>query len=242
MFFSILLPIFVLFCILGVTLVGNKWNLTPLVSVSAGGLLALTFLDFLPHSFLGDRTLIGGLILAGILVQVIFEIYVARYFKFLDRFISDEPSQHHHAHSHVVSSFTTCSVTGCLIICSFFDGIRFFAGLSITSSVGFFTGVGVFFHLLSEGVIVSILGFKSGIKKRILLILSSSICASFVLGAFLAKTASHWLQEVYMQAFATGVLMYVCFFHLLPLSFEQKNRKWFILGLILFSVPHFAMH
>ena len=242
MFFPILLPILVLLCVIGVSLIGNKWNLTALVSVSAGGLLALTFLDFLPHSFLENKTSIGGLILAGVLVQVIFEMYIARHLKFLDRFVSNKSSEHHHAHSHIVSSFTTCSVVGCLIICSFFDGIRFFAGLSIASSVGLLTGVGVFFHLLSEGVIVSLLGFRSGIKKRVILILSSSICISFTLGAFLAQTASHWLQEVYMQAFATGVLMYICFFHLLPISFEQKNRKWFIIGLILFSVPHFTMH
>ena len=237
MIFVIAFSILVLLCVFFISIFGKEWNLTPFLSISSGGLLSLSFLDFLPHSFSEGVEWIGGLILLGVLIQILFEMYIVKYLGFLDFFVSKDKSPTH-PHAHVISSLTTCSITGCLVVCAFFDGIRLFAGLSITSSLGFLTGVGLFFHLLSEGIVITFLGLKSGIKKQATFMLSFCVVSAFVLGAFLAQSTSYLFKEVYMQAFATGVLIYVCFFHLLPLAFLKENRKWFVLGLILFSLPH----
>ena len=241
MFISILFAVLVTICIFFISFYGKKWNLIPFVSLSAGGLLTLTFLDFLPYSFSTGAHFTGLVILLGVLVQALFEIYIAKNLQFVDRYITGKSSQENHNHldhSHVLSSLTACSITGCLIICSFFDGIRFFAGLGITSSVGFLTGIGVFFHLLSHGVIASVFSLQSGVKSRATFILSSLIVGFFILGAFLAQRISNWFEESYVQAFATGVLMYACFLHLIPLALKPKNRKWFLIGLVLFALPH----
>ena len=216
---------------------GKNWNLNPFLALSSGALLVISFLDFMPKSFEGGFHQASFFILMGVLIQGLVDIYGLPYLKFLDRLIEDSGHQHH-KHSHILSPQAMCSIVGCLAVCSFFDGIRLFAALSMETSVALMTGLALFFHLLSEGVMVALLGLNSGVKDKVLLILVSFVSGALILGAFLAKIFSAYFQLQSLIAFASGILIYVCFIHLIPFSFEKQNRKWFFLGLSFFFMIH----
>ena len=233
--------VFVLFSVLLVALYGRRFPMEPFVCLSAGGLLSVTFLDFLPHGFSQNHPhLIGWVILSGLFIQGIFDLYGIKYLKFLDSFIIDKnhSSSHHHHHSHSLSPSGVCSIAGCLSVCSFFDGIRLFSGIVLEGPCSIVTGISLFFHLVSEGVIVALLGFDTGIKRKVLFVLTFFMTGTFILGAMAAQGILTYFHSENLIAFSVGILIYVCFVHLLPVSLKKTNRKWFFAGLAVFSFFH----
>ena len=221
---------------------GKKWNLTPWVAMGSGALLSICFLDFLPHSFEhGSYELIPVFILTGILVQGLVDIYLLPRLGFLDELLKVDASRLAHEHSHTLSSVSVCSVAGCLSICSFFDGIRFFAALNIDTYVAMATAFGLFFHLLSEGILLTVLAVSSGIKMRALLVLVFCVAGTLILGALFAQLFFMSFSSDRLIAFSTGILIYICFVHLLPFCLKQNNKSWFFIGLALFSLFHFLI-
>ena len=222
---------------------GKKWNLKLLLSFSSGALFSICFLDFLPHSFENaSNDKMAVFILSGILLQALADIYLLPRLKFLDKFLEinsvDKPS---HQHSHTFSAFSVCSVAGCLSICSFFDGIRLFSALNVEKFVAFSMSFALFFHLLSEGVLIAILAFSSGFKKQILFVLIGLLGGALFLGALFAQIFSKGFSLDGLIAFSAGCLIYICFVHLLPFSLKSIHRKWFFIALFLFSLFHFLI-
>ena len=231
---------------------GQKWNLSPFVAFSSGGLLALALLDFLPHSFKDPSFHPEIWILMGLLIQGAFDIYGSRYLSFLDQWIEGpHNSSHHnickeasaedsgHYHTHILSPETAVSTMGCLTICSFFDGMRFYSGLTLDKITGITLGIGLFFHLLAEGVTVTGLGVKSRLKRKILFALVACLCGTFIVGASLAKALSEYWNASAVFAFAAGILIYICTIHLIPFCLKNRKEGWFALGLVLFFISHF---
>ena len=250
LFIVSLFALLVLLACLLVIRFGKKWNLSPFVAFSSGGLLALALLDFLPHSF-KDSTFHPEIwILMGVLMQGIFDLYGSKYLNFLDHWVEDSPSSNlqntckdssshsGHYHSHILSPEAAVSTTGCLTICSFFDGMRFYSGLTLDNLTGITLGIGLFFHLLAEGVTVTSLGVSSRLKRKILLALVACLCGSFIVGASLTKVLSDFWNAPAVFAFATGILIYVCTIHLIPFCLKNRKEGWFALGLILFFCTH----
>ena len=219
---------------------GRNWNLKPLVALGSGALLSICFLEFLPHAFdeHSSHEISSFFVLAGILMQGLADIYILPHLVFLDKRLGAK-SLSAHDHSHTLSPGSVCSVTGCLSICSFFDGIRLFAALSIEGFVAFATALALFFHLLSEGVVVALLGLSSGIRIKALSVLVFCIAGALILGALLAQVFFISFSAAWLIAFSSGILVYVCFVHLLPFSLKQNNKSWFFIGLVLFSLLHF---
>jgi len=228
------------FCLF-VAYFGKKWNLKPLVAIGSGALLSISFLEFLPHAFESHSSHeeVSVFILTGILVQGLADIYLLPHLTFLDKLVQTKDSQPIPDHSHSFSPGAVCSVTGCLSICSFFDGIRLLAALNIGEFVAVVTALALFFHLLSEGVLLAVLGLSSGIKKQIILVLALCIGGALVLGALLAQVFFISFSPGILIAFSSGILIYICFVHLLPFCLKQNNKSWFFIGLILFSSFHF---
>ena len=231
-----------LLSVLLIALYGRHFRLEPFVCLSAGGLLSVTFLDFLPHGFSHNHShFTGWVILSGLLTQGLFDLYGIKYLKFLDHFITDTDHNshtYHHHHSHSLSPAGVCSIAGCLSVCSFFDGIRLFSGIVLDGFSGTVTGISLFFHLISEGVIVALLGFDTGIKRKVLFVLTFFMTGTFILGAVTAQGILTYFHSENLIAFSAGILIYVCFVHLLPVSLKKINRKWFIAGLAAFSLLH----
>ena len=223
---------------------GKKWNLNIFLSVSSGALFSICFLDFLPHSFEDHKSHdeISIFILSGILLQALADIYLLPQLGFLDKFLeTDSSHKPAHQHSHTFSPFSVCSVVGCLSVCSFFDGIRLFSALNVESFVAFSMAFALFFHLLSEGVLIAVLALSSGLKKRILFALTGSVGGALFLGALFAQIFSKSFSLDSLIAFSSGCLIYICFVHLLPFSLKSAYRKWFFIGLCLFSLFHFLI-
>jgi len=240
----------------------TKLNLSNLqlkiaLAFSSGLLISLCILDFLPHSFqwivdsVKDKealessfdghsaiSLTALFIFSGILLQALADIYLLPYLSFLDRFLKIE-SQPHYQHSHTFSSLSVCSVAGCLSICSFFDGIRLWTAFQTEFFTAFSTAFGLFFHLLSEGVLIAGLALSSGFKRKILFLLLALLGGVLMLGAVTAQFLSEGFSFHYVMAFSTGCLIYICFVHLLPVSLKAGLRHWFFMGLVAFSSLHF---
>ena len=252
LFIASLFAVFVLCACVFVIRFGHKWNLSPFVAFSSGGLLALALLDFLPHSFKDPSFHPEIWILMGLLIQGVFDLYGSKYLNFLDHWVEGPRSADHqntckdthshgsgHYHIHLLSPETAVSTMGCLTICSFFDGMRFFSGLTLDNLTGITLGIGLFFHLLAEGVTVTGLGINSRLKRKILFALVACLCGTFIVGAALAKSLSDYWNAPAVFAFATGILIYVCTIHLIPFCLKNRREGWFVLGLILFSITHF---
>ena len=223
---------------------GKNWDLNIFLSLGSGALLSICFLDFVPHSFEGAKFYdkISVFILSGILLQALADVYLLPRLGFLDQFLqADTSNKPAHRHSHTFSPFSTCSVVGCLSICSFFDGIRLFSAFSVESFVAFSAGFGLFFHLLSEGVLIAVLALSSHLKKQILFILAGTVGGALFLGALFAQIFSQGFSLDSLIAFSSGCLIYICFTHLLPISLKTDYRKWFFIGLLLFSLLHFLI-
>ena len=243
--------VFIVFCFalvilcscLFVAYFGKQWNLKPWVALGSGALLSICFLEFLPHSFEGDSSdeSISFLILMGVLAQGLADVYLLPRLGFLDKLLKTEDLHPVHDHSHTLSAGSVCSVTGCLSICSFFDGIRLFAALNIEEFVALMTAFALFFHLLSEGVLLAVLGLSSGVKKRILFVLALCVAGSLVLGALFSQAFFMGFSSYMLIAFSSGILIYICFVHLLPFCLKQNKTSWFFIGLVLFSLFHFLV-
>lgn len=239
--FAGLLP---LSCFLATRFFKNS-DLRPFVAFGSGILLAICFLEFLPHSFQEGQGLHAVLppvlILCGVLTQGLADIYLLPRLSFLDRLLGIAECQGAGGHSHTLSAGMVCSAFGCLCLCSFFDGIRLFTALEIGIGTGFATSLGLFFHLLSEGLALVGVAKAGGIKTKTLLVLALSLSMALIAGAFPARLLLQAWPLHFLTAFASGILIYVCFVHLLPLALKQKGRLWFFLGLVLFCFPYFFM-
>ena len=249
-FIAVLFVAPVFFTCLLVIRLGRKRDLSPFTAFSAGGLLSLSFLDFLPHSFKEASPSTGFWILAGLLIQGVFDLYGSGYLGFLDRWMerfnesnrnpkkNAEASCPDHYHSHILSPKAAVSTMGCLTICSFFDGMRFYSGLTLDWMTALALSVGLFFHLLAEGVTVAGLGVGSRLKQKVLLIWSACLCGSFILGVGLSKGLSDYWSAPSVFAFTVGILIYVCAIHLIPFCLKNRKEGWFALGLVLFTLLH----
>ena len=183
------------------------------------------------------------LILAGILAQGLAEVYLAPRLKFLDRLIEGGQARPcRHGHSHLLSPSAVCSTAGCLVICSFFDGVRLFAGLSLKGPAAAMTGIALFFHLLAEAGMATAVGLSAGLKKKVLLALISILSGSLLLGMVLAKSFLAHINLQGMMAFSGGVFVYVCFIHMLPPALKGANKLWLFGGLFSFSSAHYLLH
>ena len=241
-------PVF-LTCLLVIRL-GRKRDLSPFVAFSSGGILALSFLDFLPHSFKEASPSTAFWILTGLLVQGAFDLYGSGYLSFLDRWIerlngsnrlpekNTTASCPDHYHTHILSPKVIVSTMGCLTVCSFFDGMRFYSGLTMDWMTGTALGIGLFFHLLAEGVTVAGLGVGSRLNQKVLFALPACLCGSFILGVGLSKGLSDYGSAQAVFAFTVGILIYVCTIHLVPFCLKNRKEGWFALGLALFALSH----
>ncbi len=205
-----------------------------ITSLSAGLLTGLIFFKFLPHSledispFVFSITILCSLILL-LLIETHLTGVLARLFPKWDQKESGDCSHYHQHHHHLASG--SFSAVGCLLICSFFDGIRMGSALWIDSAASVMTIVALFAHILPEGLAVLLLAQGSG-SKNSSFILKLVLCSLFGIGILLTGAGHFGVFEKVILMFSTASLFYVVFIHLLPAAFEKKNQKWFFSALL----------
>ena len=213
-----------------------------IVAFGAGILFIFIFFDLFPHIFQEDievsKTVI--FVLAGFLVNAFSEIYILPKLKFLNRIL---PAKKHdcrehdleYVHYHLLPAGTGCSAMACFILCAFFDGLRL-AGAFITDiKTAVIMSIGLLLHLLPESVTVVGIGLSSGFSRKSVVKIISLFCLAFLGGchAFFLFSYIEYLHS-FVLPFATGLFLYVCFVHLVPLVIKLKVKKWFFAGAVVF--------
>ena len=214
-----------------------KLHLHHFVAFGTGFLVILVFFDFLPHSFNTKMSVYNIMImLAGFLVNAFSEIGILPRLKFLNKLLPDKKHDCHqhdsdHIHYHLMPSSVGCSAVGCLILCAFFDGVRLASTLFVDMGTAILMSIGLLFHLLPESVTVVGIGLSSGFSRKSLFGIILVFCFAFLGGYhvfFLLSYIEH-LQN-FVLPFASGLFLYVCFVHLIPVVIKFKVKKWFFIG------------
>lgn len=215
-----------------------KFHLQHIIGFGAGVLIILVLFDFLPHAFNTEHKLYQNiiLILAGFLVNAFSEVGILPHMKFLNRLLPDEKHDCHqhdseHVHYHLMPASIGCSAVGCLILCAFFDGIRFASALLIDVGTAVVMSIGLLFHLLPESVTVIGIGLSSGFSRKSLLGIILVFCLAFLGGYQVFFLLSHveYLHD-FVLPFALGLFIYLCCVHFIPMVIKLKVKRWFFIG------------
>ncbi|MDE0518709.1 MAG: ZIP family metal transporter [Bdellovibrionales bacterium] len=218
-----------------------SFHLHHVVAFGTGFLIILVFFDFLPHSFSTEVSVrnIIMIMAMGFLVNAFSEVGILPYMKFLNKLLPGKKHNCHqhdssHIHYHLIPSSVGCSAVGCLILCAFFDGVRLASALLIDMKTAMMMSIGLLFHLLPESVTVLGIGLSSGFSRRSLFGIILAFCFAFLGGYHVFFLLSYMENlESFVLPFASGLFLYVCFVHLIPIVIKFKVKKWFLLGAIL---------
>ena len=216
------------------------FHLNHIIAFGTGFLIIFLFFDFLPHSFSKEMNVSNIMIMVmGFLVNIFSELVILPRMKFLNKLLPDKKEdcdQHHlnHTHYHLIPSSTACSAIACLILCAFFDGIRLASAVLIDIKTAIMMSVGLLFHLLPESITVLGIGFSSGFSRKSLVGIILVFCFAFLGGYHIFFLLSYIEQlESFILPFASGLFLYVCFIHLVPIVIKFKVKKWFVMGAVL---------
>lgn len=205
----------------------SRKNLTYLLAVSAGILIAIAFIDILPEAF-ALSSFAGLGILAGFLA-----VY------FTEQFVITEPSSEitEECKLHKVSM---AAFVG-LLFHSFIDGIAIAAGFGVSAALGTIITAAVIIHSVPDGISATslLLASKYSSSKKKVFSLASLIAFAKPAGSaatlFLLTAVDSFFLSIAL-AISAGTFIYISASGLLPHIHREKNFKIFlafILGVLL---------
>ncbi len=215
------------------------------LTISTGLLLAIIFVEFSPHAFKHYNQWTGAIVALGILCTLFLDSYVIPFLHKLQYPRCDRPSSHNHVHSHnLISHEAACCAVGCLVVCTFFDGVSIQSAFQLGNSIGWTTSLGLFFHLLPDGILASGLMLAGGSSKKSASLVSILLSFSLLGGIFTVLLLESIISfDAYILPFTTGVLTYVVTTHLLPISIRVRLGFWGIcLGFAFQFFLHLGFH
>lgn len=140
---------------------------------------------------------------------------------------------HHHPHhgacGHAVFGFgAACSVVGCLLVCSFFDGIALgssFAQQNLRQLLLLIAGQ--CFHMIPEITVTYAVLVGGGVAPRralwVLLLVSLALSMGFAIPMMVPiPMPAAWL------AVSAGILLYVAMSQMLPMALEVKHGPLYV--------------
>lgn len=212
-------------------------------AICAGLLISLTFINFLPKSLENNTSFAFSItaiitLISLLLIETHLIPKMNIFFNMKNKTAMDCSHHHHHPFSHQVSF----SAIGCLLICSFFDGIRLASALFINIPVTGVFAVASIFHILPEGIAVMALAKKSELTLHQCYLVQILFCLFLGLGILVTGLMNLTLSPNIILSLSTATLLYVSFVHLLPVAFTKENQKWFIASLILSATGLFLIH
>ncbi len=243
------------------------------MSVGTGILLTTVFMELLPHSLkLSDHSYgsVFAIVLSGVLIVFAFEKYLAPHLNFFMKKHEDDGCAHHHEYSHdhghnhssvtgpvpdhshatcghaIIGHAAACSAVGCLIICSFFDGIAFSASGFGDADMNKVILVGQLFHVIPEGMLAAGLIMASEGERRSAKIAALLTGLFFLVGALIpmfsiSLFASLEIAEMFFLAFASGILLYVTLVQLLPVVNQARLSRVLFISSIVLTVVVFKL-
>ena len=218
-----------------------------MTSCSAGLIMGLTFLNFIPHSLEHYTPLNFSLtLLITLSVLLIIETHLIPKMDFLHIWLPSLKNKqvdcsHYHQHHHHVSHSSSFSAIGCMLICTFLDGTRLGSALLIDMTTISALLIALFAHILPEGVVVINLARNSAVSSRVCLYLQGIFCFMFGLGILCTGLTYVPVFNINIFALSSASLLYVCFIHLLPVALQKGNQKWFFASLLIMSFLSFTL-
>lgn len=163
---------------------------------------------------------------------------------------------HHHFHGHhhdpgpagiaaLMSHGAACSAVGCLLVCTFFDGVALAAGFAVSVQLGLVLGVGLLAHLLPEGVVAASVLLAAGSSarsaRRAAIAVGGSLLAGILAASLLGEALGNGASAL---PFAAGVITHVVLTQLVPIAGRHRLGLPLLLsvavalGVIERVVPH----
>lgn len=208
----------------------KKWE-AGLLALSAGFLLALTFIDLIPHSFeLTQKTEWVTLsILIGFSTLHFFEHTVVEHMHF------GEETHSHGSHQHV----SLFGALGGLGIHAVFDGMTIASAAAVREELGILVFVAVLLHKIPEGLTVASILRSQGLSKKSVRTATMLLPAATLLGALLVTVFISFESSLvgFFFAFSAGSAVYVGAADLIPEVNRSRGRLaplLVFLGMILF--------
>ncbi len=211
------------------------------MAFGTGYLSALIFIDLIPT--VKNRS---PWILAGVVLVFIFDRFVSPHLNFLNTSVDscshhDHSHDHGHGHSHapLLDVAAACSTVGCLTFCALFDGVAIRTTFLSSTGLGQKVLIGQIFHLIPESLIVFGVALAAGATVWRALMSLGIVLSALGLGLLAPSIFSQW-QE-YLLPISGGILVYITFSQLLPISAAGKRGAAFALlgGLVFLGIYHF---
>ena len=214
------------------------------MAFGTGYLSALVFIDLIPA--VQSR---APWILVGVVIVFIFDRFVSPSLNFLNTSSTPDNCSHHHhekgashvhhSHDHTLLDVTAaCSTVGCLTFCALFDGVAIRTTFLANTGLGQKVLVGQIFHLVPESFIVFGVAMAAG--ATVWRSLMSLGIVLFALGLGLAAPSIFARWQDLLLPISGGILIYITFSQLLPISAAGKRGALFALlgGLAFFTIYH----
>ncbi len=219
-----------------------------LLALGAGFMLSVAFTELIPRSIEIWQTKSPGesglmtpmlLVLAGYLITQFFEHTIAPHFH-----LGEEMHQ-----ENVLSTKSAYTGVGGLLIHTFFDGVSIAAAFQLDSRVGLLVFIAVFLHKFPEGFTIGSMMLAAGKGTREVLIATSVVGATTLLGVILFYFAGTQLglSIAYALPIACGITIYVAASDLIPEINHHGGKRPFVslsvfAGVGLFFLIHYAVH
>lgn len=208
----------------------SRKSLNALMALSAGLLIAIAILDFIPESLEHDSSS-PIFILLGVLAIYFFQQYVAGYFHF---------GEETHATQHEKS--TAVGAMAGMLIHTFFDGLSIAASFEVDFRLGITVFIAVLLHKIPDGLTISsIIYILSKNRTKAMgaaLLLGISTLAGALTAFIFADYYLPGEQTVAVAiAFSAGVFLYVAATDLLPVvnaSGDRRAALFFFIGILLY--------
>jgi zinc transporter ZupT len=237
-------------------------RLAGLMALGAGLLMAVLAFELLPASVEHGGPHVFGWLFAGVVAVLLFERYLAPRLTFLtpktihphhahDHHDHDHDHDHGHDHAHdhshgaLLSHGAACSALGCLLVCTFFDGVAMSAGFAVSPQVGFLIAIGLIAHMLPEGVLASTVVLASGNSAKLARRAAIATGVAFLLGMVIPMLLHGVVGTMtVVLPFAAGVLLYVVLGQLMPVALRTASgvplviAGALIFGLVERLLPH----
>ncbi|MFN3429541.1 MAG: ZIP family metal transporter [Candidatus Sericytochromatia bacterium] len=227
-------------------------RLAAMMSVGAGLLLAVVAFELLPVSVAHGGHHAFSAVFAGVLAVLLFERYLAPRLTFLNPKVVDDHGHAHHDHDHahdhdhshdhdpghLLSHGAACSALGCLLVCTFFDGMAMVAGFHVSAQVGFLVALGLIAHMLPEGVLASTVVLASGNSAKLARRAAIATGVAFLLGMLVPMVVGNAFGLMTLVLpFTAGVLLYVVLGQLMPVALRSASGVPLVIaGALVFGI------
>lgn len=235
-------------------------RLAALMAIGGGLLLAVLFFELLPASIQHGGPQALSWAFGGLIAVLCFERYLAPHLTFLDPkpespdacghahghdhdgHVRDHGHAHAHDHTHgagaLLSHSAACSALGCLLVCTFFDGVAMAAGFALDFQIGLLIMIGLLAHILPEGMLAATVVLAAGSSSKHAQRAAIATGVAFLLGMgvpLLIGGATGTLGIA--LPIASGVLLYVVIAQIVPIALRSASGVPLVMaGALVFGI------